>query len=115
MKVELDNGLRFLTNFRYNTKPTLTKDPLNDPLLSFVDLHSGDYGSFDSQCDSTMVGFVQSIPSVTNENYSMTQHKAVCFYGEQLSNDSIEKTQEMSSDQAKFARIESHSSSSMKK
>jgi len=25
--IELDNGLRFLTNFRYNLKPELAKDP----------------------------------------------------------------------------------------
>jgi len=48
LKVELDNGQRFVANFRYNAKPTLTNDPLNDWDLKFVDLHSGDYGSFDS-------------------------------------------------------------------
>ena len=48
LKVELDNGLRFVANFRYNAKPTLTNDPLTDSDLKFVDLHSGDYGSFDS-------------------------------------------------------------------
>ena len=101
-----------MTNFRYNAKPTLSKDPLNDDYLQFVDIHSGDYGSFDSQCDSTMVGFVQSIPSVTNENYSLTQHKAVCFYGEQLKNDKIESTQEVSGSQIKYAKIKSHSSAS---
>ena len=51
LKVELDNGLRFVANFRYNAKPTLTNDPLTDQELKFVDLHSGDYGSFDSECD----------------------------------------------------------------
>jgi len=75
MKVELDNGLRFVSNFRYNVKPTLSPEPLNDKLLMFADIHSGDYGSFDSDCSSTMVGFVQSIPSITNEKYSLTDHK----------------------------------------
>ena len=55
-----------------------------------------------------MVGFVQSIPSVTGENYSLTSHKASCFYGEQLSNDHIEQTSEISDDQVKFAKIQSH-------
>ena len=40
----------------------------------------------------------------------MTNHKASCFYGEQLSNDSIEKTSEISDDNNKFAKIQSHSS-----
>jgi hypothetical protein len=48
MKIELDDGRRFLTNFRYNTKSTLTKDPLEDFALNFVSLTTGDYGSFDS-------------------------------------------------------------------
>lgn len=76
----------------------MTKDPLHDQLLSFVDIHSGDYGSFDSQCDSTMIGFVQSIPQLTGENYSLTSHKAQCFYGEQLQKDNIESTMEISED-----------------
>ncbi len=50
LKLELDNGLRFLTNFRYNAKPALSKDPLNDQLLAYANIHSGDYGSFISDC-----------------------------------------------------------------
>ena len=71
LKLELDNGLRFVTNFRYNAKPTLTKDPLNDELLGYTKLGTGDYGSFNSDCGKTMVGFVQSIPTITNERYTM--------------------------------------------
>lgn len=71
IKVELDNGLRFVTNLRYNAKPTLTKDPLNDDLLGYVKMSTGDYGSFNSDCGKTMVGFVQSIPSITGERYTM--------------------------------------------
>ena len=67
LKVELENGQRFVANFRYNAKTTLSADPLNDWQLNFVELHSGDYGSFDSKCDETMVGFVQSIPSAGGE------------------------------------------------
>ena len=91
LKIELENGLRFISNLRYNAKDTLTKDPLDDAMLSFVNLNTGDYGSFDSDCSKTMVGFVQSIPSVTGERYSMTEHKAVCFYGGKN-----EKTQNLS-------------------
>jgi hypothetical protein len=93
LKIELDNGLRFVTNFRYNAKPTLSAEPLNDKLLMFADLHSGDYGSFDSDCSSTMVGFVQSIPSITKENYSLADHKVSCFYGVLSSPADIEATQ----------------------
>jgi hypothetical protein len=51
MKVELDNGDRFLANFRYNAKPSFSADPIHDDHLTQVDIHSGDYGSFDSICD----------------------------------------------------------------
>mmetsp|Transcript_10052 Transcript_10052/g.15336 ORF Transcript_10052/g.15336 Transcript_10052/m.15336 type:complete len:90 (-) Transcript_10052:1416-1685(-) len=50
LKVELQNGQRFIANFRYNAKPTLSADPLSDRELKYADLHSGDYGSFDSDC-----------------------------------------------------------------
>jgi hypothetical protein len=30
MNVELDNGMRFIANFRYNVIPDLSKDPLAD-------------------------------------------------------------------------------------
>ena len=30
LKIELDNGLRFISNFRYNVKPTLSPEPLKD-------------------------------------------------------------------------------------
>jgi len=50
-------------------------------MLGYVKLSTGDYGSFDSDCGKTMVGFVQSIPSITGEKYTMTEHKAQCFVG----------------------------------
>ena len=58
-RVELDNGLRFLTNFRYNLKPSISADPLLQGAESFADVKAGDYAKFDSRCDETMVGFVQ--------------------------------------------------------
>ena len=30
LNIELENGLRFLSNLRYNLKPTLSKDPYVD-------------------------------------------------------------------------------------
>ena len=76
MKVELNNGDRFLANFRYNAKPSFSADPVHDDILSMVDIHSSDYGSFDSLCGQTMVGFVQK----AQESSTMTEHKVGCFY-----------------------------------
>ena len=59
--MELESGQRFVSNFRYNAKPALTADPMTDEKLAFADVRSGDYGSFDSICGQTMVGFVQTI------------------------------------------------------
>jgi hypothetical protein len=108
MKVELENGLRFVSNFRYNAKPTLSAEPLSDKLLMFADIHSGDYGSFDSDCSNTMVGFVQSIPSITGEHYSLTDHKASCFFGKLDAPAEIETTSTGGDAESKFARITNH-------
>jgi hypothetical protein len=39
-----------------------------------------------------MVGFVQTIPTVAKDEYTMTKHKIVCFYGEQDTHYDMEKT-----------------------
>ena len=62
-KVELDNGQRLVANFRYSLKEYVSSDPLslgvkNDKGLK--DLATDDYNKFYSQCDKTMVGFVQT-------------------------------------------------------
>lgn len=93
LKVELENGLRFVSNFRYNVKKSISANPLEDGGGRFGDLHTGDYDNFDSECDKTMVGFVQSIPSVTGEVGTLTNHKAVCFHGKQDKGMNIEHTQ----------------------
>ena len=63
LDIELDNGLRFVTNLRYNTKPNFSEDPLTQVkskgVSSFGAVESGDYAKFDSDCSRTMVGFVQ--------------------------------------------------------
>jgi len=75
MKVELANGQRFIANFRYNAKPTLTTDPVDDQQrLMMTDIHSGDYGSFDSDCRQTMVGFVQGVPSMGGAQGTLSAH-----------------------------------------
>lgn len=74
----------------------------------FADIHSGDYGSFDSDCSATMVGFVQSIPSITGEKYSLTDHKATCFYATQDKSLDLEHTETGQTSDIKFAKIISH-------
>jgi len=58
MKIELENGLRFLANFRYSLKTDISKNVLAEEESKFEDLKTGDYGKFNSECDQTMVGFV---------------------------------------------------------
>ena len=70
-KVELDNGLRFLANFKYSVKPTISEDPTKDGADEFISLKTGDYNKFDTQCDKTMVGFVQTMPKITGNAFTM--------------------------------------------
>lgn len=90
--VELENGLRFLANFKYNIKGSISHNPQRDGGGKFADVKTGDYGKFDSQCDQTMVGFVQTMPTRTKERYGMKDHKVACFYGEQETHYDMEKT-----------------------
>jgi hypothetical protein len=70
-KIELENGQRFLANFKYSVKPEISREPTVDGESEFISLSTGDYNKFDSQCDKTMVGFVQNVPSVTHNAFSM--------------------------------------------
>jgi hypothetical protein len=38
-KIELENGLRFLANFKYTIKPNISSDPINDGFNKFVRLN----------------------------------------------------------------------------
>jgi hypothetical protein len=58
MTVELENGLRFLNNFKYTIKEDISHNPMLDGARKFLSFKTGDYKYFDSHCDSTMVGFV---------------------------------------------------------
>lgn len=91
-KIELENGIRFVTNFKYSLKSEISKDPLKDDVDKFSGVKAGDYGKFDSHCDQTMVGFVQTVPSISKERYGMSDHKIKCFYGEQETHYDMEKT-----------------------
>lgn len=92
-KIELDNGMRFLANFKYSLKPTISADPAKETdFKKLDDLKTGDYAKFNSECDKTMIGFVQNIPEKSSEVYSMTNHKISCFYGIQDTHYDMEKT-----------------------
>lgn len=47
-KIELENGLRFLANFKYSVKPNISLRPPQDGEEKFEALKTGDYGKFDS-------------------------------------------------------------------
>jgi hypothetical protein len=44
--IELENGIRFLSNFRYNMKDTISKDPIieakTNGISKFATIESGD-------------------------------------------------------------------------
>jgi len=73
--IELDNGVRLVTNLRYNLKKDVSGDPYNEAqtkgIGNFVKIESGDYQYFDSQCDKTMVGFALNIPDKSGAAFSM--------------------------------------------
>jgi hypothetical protein len=39
-----------------------------------------------------MVGFVQTMPKLSSETYTMNHHKVSCFWGEQETHYDMEKT-----------------------
>lgn len=78
MRVELDNGMRFITNFRYNILDSISKNPVKDGVEAFSEIKAGSYSSFDSRCDKTMVGFVQRV----HGQGSLDNHVVQCFVGQ---------------------------------
>lgn len=82
--VELDNGLRFITNFRYNHKKAQSAAQVEG---------SGEKPS--AQCNQTMVGIVQHIPGANGSSADgMRNFSAQCFYGVQTKQDLLEKSEE---------------------
>lgn len=110
--VELDNGMRFIANFRYNIKSEITKDPFVEARMKgisrFLAIESADYDKFDSQCGKTMVGFVQNIPSKTGVSYSLANHKVQCFHATQEKHYDIEKTKAFNTGKVKYNKIVAH-------
>ena len=55
LNIELENGMRFIANLRYNLKPEISQDPWvtvrSKGLLSFGTIESGDYDKFNSDCN----------------------------------------------------------------
>ena len=78
--VHLENGLRFVANYKYEVKTNITKDPLHDfKHLTKVIKDTEDQAkfNFDSLCDQTMIGFVQDL----NKIGQMEKHHITCFFG----------------------------------
>jgi hypothetical protein len=52
LNIELENGMRFVANLRYNIKNTVTEDPFQEAQGKGVDqwsqIETGDYDKFDS-------------------------------------------------------------------
>ena len=73
-KVELNNGQRFLTNFRYSVK---TGQPAKIGSGNYLGLEIDDYDRFYSDCDQTMVGLY----NMREEGGDIDSYPVGCFYG----------------------------------
>lgn len=96
----LDNGTRFVANFKYSVKPEVSTNPTADGQSEFANLNEGAYTKFDSQCDKSMVGFVQSVPGMGGKstNSSMIKHEIKCFYAEQVTHYDLENVVQVKTD-----------------
>lgn len=78
-----------MSNFRYNIKPKLSKDPVADGANKFQALKPDSYTSFDADCGASMVGFVQE----QHGHGTMKNHKIQCFYAKQVEHSNVEKSE----------------------
>ena len=95
--MELDNNQRFITNFRYNLKPTISKDPyLEKSHKNLRFIKTSDEAAFNSVCSQTMVGLVQKMPTdkLGETNDGNYKYPAQCFIGKQLEKYDVETTNE---------------------
>ena len=109
--VELDNGKRFLSNFRYNLKDSFLANPLSGDISKLADLSTGSEEAFDSQCSETMVGYVQNdFMNTGKSSESMKSFTATCFHGQQVKHAEIEttKTIEEGEKKLKYNKIMKH-------
>ena len=81
LHVELDNGLRFLANFKYEIKRNVTRDPLKADFKKMArlvqEVDDQAKAQFDSICNATMVGFAQNV----SRPGTLQKHPVTCFYG----------------------------------
>lgn len=86
MIVSLENGLKFIANFRYNVKQSITKDPMNpteEETKEFNrDFEATKTENYVTDCTQTMPGFVQD----TKTHSTIRKHRIQCFYGKQIKN-----------------------------
>ena len=87
LKVELDNGQRFITNYRYALKEYVSSEFMDKGARDIKDVQTDDYDKFYSLCDRTMVGFVQDKQSRS----SLADHHVTCFYGIKAASDNGDK------------------------
>ena len=114
--VELENGLRFISNFKYTLKDSYNSDLIhnkNHTRLNELSTESED--AFDMKCNETMVGFVQAIaPTGSNPDSDMRSMKTVCFHGVQTKSYNVEKTKQEDNNKddnkqgLKFTKIVQH-------
>lgn len=75
-KVDLENGQRFVANYRYSLKEYVLSDPLKSGAKAIKNVETDDYDKFYSQCDRTMVGFIQDKGHAS----TMKEHAVDCFF-----------------------------------
>jgi hypothetical protein len=112
MNVELENGQRFISNFKYTLKDDVSKDPFTEAkkngISMFELIETSDYDKFKSECNGSMVGFVQNIPDITGKQQTMSQHQATCFVAERIKNYKYEETKEVNTEKMKTNQIYAH-------
>lgn len=72
----MENGKRFLTNWRYSLKEYVQSEPAKTGARGIADVQIDDYDKFYSQCDRTMIGFIHD----KNSPSTLTEHNLECFY-----------------------------------
>lgn len=112
LNIELENGMRFVANLRYNIKKSITDDPFTEAQQKGTDqwaqIETGDYDKFDSQCDSTMVGFIHNLPEITGQTFTLQNHQVQCFFGHQEKHYNYEKSKQITNGKVKWNKIVEH-------
>lgn len=99
LKVELENGKRFLTNWRYSLKEYVQSDPIQSGAKGISDVQIDDYDKFYSACDRTMIGVIHD----KGRPSSMAEHHIECFYA--VKEDSDKAVEQKLAEQAKQQKL----------